>query len=82
MHLGALNKAMTRNKNGLIMHTGDDQHDTPIVRLELPGAGRGYKPNRRDSQNPVLNDDMNWFEVKFDKTNTQEPFTGFPSEKK
>jgi len=82
MHLGALNKAMTRNKNGLIMHTGDDQHDTPIVRLELPGAGRGYKPNRRDSQNPVLNDDMNWFEVKFDKINTQEPFTGFPSEKK
>ncbi|MFJ2289472.1 RHS repeat-associated core domain-containing protein [Pseudomonas iridis] len=82
MHLGALNKAMTRDKNGLIMHTGQDQNDTPIVRFELPGAGRGYKPNRNDPQNPILNENMNWFEVKFDKTNMQEPFTGFPSEKK
>ncbi|MBN6773594.1 RHS repeat protein [Pseudomonas granadensis] len=81
MHLGALNKAMARDNNGLIMHTGEDQNETPIVRFELPGAGRGYKPNRSDPQNPILNENMNWFEVKFDKTNTQEPFTA-PSEKK
>ncbi|VVM74736.1 hypothetical protein PS684_02956 [Pseudomonas fluorescens] len=78
MHLGALNKAMTKDKDGLIMPTGKDQNHNPIVRLELPGAGRGYKPNRRDEQNPSLNEDMNWFEVKFDSVNTQEPFTGFP----
>jgi RHS repeat-associated protein len=82
MHLGALNKAMTKDKNGLIRHTGMDQKKNPIVRLELPGAGRGYRPNKKDAQNPGLNEDMNWFEVKFDKVNTQEPFTGFPAEGK
>jgi RHS repeat-associated protein len=82
MHLGALNKAMTKDKNGLIRHTGKDQKKNPIVRLELPGAGRGYRPNKKDAQNPRLNEDMNWFEVKFDKVNSQEPFTGFPAEGK
>ncbi len=82
MHLGALNKAMTKDKNGLIMHTGKDQNNIPIVRLELPGAGRGYRPNRRDQQNPTLNENLNWFEVKFDEINTQKPFTGFPAEGK
>ncbi|MCP1489479.1 RHS repeat-associated protein [Pseudomonas fluorescens] len=82
MHLGALNKAMTKDKNGLIRHTGKDQKKNPIVRLELPGAGRGYRPNKKDKQNPGLNEDMNWFEVKFDIVNTQEPFTGFPAEGK
>jgi RHS repeat-associated protein len=82
MHLGALNKAMTKDKHGLIRHTGKDHNETPIVRLELPGAGRGWKPNRNDPENPILNENMNWFEVKFDKINTQEPFTGYPSEKK
>jgi hypothetical protein len=82
MHLGALNKAMTKDKNGLIMHTGKDQNNIPIVRLELPGAGRGYRPNRRNQQNPTLNENLNWFEVKFDEINTQKPFTGFPAEGK
>jgi len=82
MHLGALNKAMTKDKDGLIMHTGEDIRRNPIVRLELPGAGRGYKPNRTNEQNPSLNEDMNWFEVKFDQENTQRPFTGFPAEGK
>ncbi|MED7670732.1 type IV secretion protein Rhs, partial [Pseudomonas moraviensis subsp. stanleyae] len=82
MHLGALNKAMTKDENGLIKHTGMDQKKNPIVRLELLGAGRGYRPNKKDAQNPRLNEDMNWFEVKFDKDNTQKPFTGFPAEGK
>ncbi|SDU51273.1 RHS repeat-associated core domain-containing protein [Pseudomonas moraviensis] len=80
MHLSALNKAMTRDKHGQIIHTGFDHNNNPIVRLELPGAGRGYRPNRRDAQNPILNENLNWFEVKFDDVNTQRPFTGFPSE--
>jgi hypothetical protein len=82
MHLGALNKAMTKDKNGLIMHTGKDQNKNPIVRLELPGAGRGYRPNKKDNQNPSLNESLNWFEVKFDQVNTQNPFTAFPTEVK
>ncbi|MHB2241407.1 RHS repeat-associated core domain-containing protein [Pseudomonas monsensis] len=82
MHLGALNKAMTKDKDGLIMHTGKDQKGNPIVRLELPGAGRGYRPNKMNQQDPSLNEDMNWFEVKFDQGNTQKPFTGFPAEGK
>lgn len=82
MHLGALNKAMTKDKNGMIKHTGKDHNKNPIVRLELPGAGRGYKPNKKDAEKPGLNETMNWFEVKFDKVNTQEPFTGFPAEGK
>ncbi|WNF56199.1 RHS repeat-associated core domain-containing protein [Pseudomonas sp. SG20052] len=82
MHLGALNKAMTREALGLSPHTGKDQHKNPIVRMELPGAGRGYKPNKKDARNPTLNEDLNWFEVKFDKDNVLRPFTGFPSERK
>jgi uncharacterized protein RhaS with RHS repeats len=82
MHLGAINKAMTKDKNGLIMHTGKDQNKNPIVRLELPGAGRGYRPNKKDVQNPSLNENLNWFEVKFDQVNTQNPFTAFPTEVK
>ncbi|WP_339454378.1 RHS repeat-associated core domain-containing protein, partial [Pseudomonas sp. EA_5y_Pfl2_R50] len=82
MHLAALNKAMTKDKHGLIMHNGVDQNNNPIVRLELPDAGRGYRPNRRDVQNPILNEHLNWFEVKFDEVNTQKPFTGFPTEVK
>jgi hypothetical protein len=50
--------------------------------MELPGAGRGYKPNKKDARNPTLNEDLNWFEVKFDKDNVLRPFTGFPSERK
>ncbi|MCU0122176.1 RHS repeat-associated core domain-containing protein, partial [Pseudomonas sp. B2M1-30] len=82
LHLGALNKAMTKDKHGLIMHTGVDQKNNPIVRLELPGAGRGYRPNNRDPQNPSLNESLNWFEVKFDEIQQQNPFTGFPTEVK
>jgi len=51
-----------------------------IVRQELPGSGRGYKPNKKDKQNPKLKEDLNWFEVKFDKNGV--PYTGFPMEKK
>lgn len=35
-----------------------------------------------DQSNPKLNEDLNWFEVKFDKDDVTRPYTGFPSEKK
>lgn len=82
MQLGALNKAMTRKSLGLEPSNGKDQNQNPILRLELPGAGRGYRPNKKDTENPHLNENMNWFEVKFDKKDKDRPFTAFPSEKK
>ncbi|WP_260961279.1 RHS repeat protein [Pseudomonas citri] len=80
IHLSALNKAMTRERLGLDPFTGLDHKKDRIVRQELPGAGRGYKPNKKDKQNPTLNEDLNWFEVKFSKEGV--PYTGFPTEKK
>jgi hypothetical protein len=82
VHFNALNKALTRERLGLSPHTGTDHNRDPIVRMELPGAGRGYRPNRIDESNPKLNEDLNWFEVKFDKDDVTRPYTGFPSEKK
>ncbi len=80
VHFNALNKAMTRERLGLDPFTGKDQNKNSIVKLELPGAGRGYRPNKKDNQNPTLNEDMGWFEVKFDKKDETKPFTGFPAE--
>ncbi|WP_448722790.1 RHS repeat-associated core domain-containing protein [Pseudomonas farris] len=82
VHFNALNKAMTRERLGLAPYTGWDHNNDPIVRMELPGAGRGYRPNKQDKQNPTLNDDLNWFEVKFDQDKVAWPYTGFPSERK
>jgi RHS repeat-associated protein len=82
VHLNALNKAMTRGSLGLDPHTGWDHNNDPIVRMELPGAGRGYRPNKKDKQNPTLNENLDWFEVKFDQDKVDWPYTGFPSERK
>ncbi|WP_208665509.1 RHS repeat domain-containing protein, partial [Pseudomonas thivervalensis] len=80
IHLSALNKSMTRERLGLDPFTGLDHKKDRIVRQELPGAGRGYKPNKKDKENPKLNESLNWFEVKFSKDGV--PYTGFPMEKK
>ncbi|AZE84350.1 Rhs-family protein [Pseudomonas orientalis] len=82
MQLSALNKALTRKSLGLDPFNGQDHNKNPILRLELPGAGRGYKPNKKDAGNPHLNENMNWLEVKFDKKDNTRPFTAFPAEKK
>ncbi|TWC12575.1 RHS repeat-associated protein, partial [Pseudomonas sp. SJZ085] len=78
MQMHALNEALTRKARGLPAHTGFDRKQNPIVRMEMSGAGRGYKPNRRDRANPILNEHMNGAEVKFDKIQTDKPFTAFP----
>lgn len=78
MQLHALNEALTRKARGLPAHTGFDRAGNPILRIEMPGAGRGYKPNRRDSQNPILNENMSGAEIKFDKEQMDRPFTAFP----
>ncbi|WP_172679605.1 RHS repeat-associated core domain-containing protein, partial [Pseudomonas sp. Pf153] len=78
MQMHALNEALTRKARGLPAHTGFDRRQNPIVRMEMPGAGRGYKPNRRDRDNPILNEHMDGAEVKFDRIETDKPFTAFP----
>ncbi|PTC22071.1 type IV secretion protein Rhs, partial [Pseudomonas palleroniana] len=82
MQLGALNKALTRNSLGLDPFNGKDHNQNPILKLELLGAGRGYRPNKKDPKSPHLNEKLNWFEVKFDKKDNTRPFTAFPVEKK
>ncbi|OPA89329.1 type IV secretion protein Rhs, partial [Pseudomonas fluorescens] len=81
MQLSALNKALTRDSLGLDPFNGRDHNQNPILKLELPGAGRGYRPNRADAANPHLNENLDGFEVKFDRVSTK-PFTAFPTEKK
>lgn len=75
MQLHAINKALTREVRGMPKYTVD-QAKTPIVRLEQPGSGRGYKHNKKDIQNPLLNEAMNGAEIKFDRKDR--PFTAFP----
>ncbi|WP_158244690.1 MULTISPECIES: hypothetical protein, partial [unclassified Pseudomonas] len=47
-----------------------------IVRLKLLGAGSGYRPNKKDPDNPIFNPSMNGAEMKFREEGT--PFTLFP----
>lgn len=77
-----MNKALTRERLGLSPHTGKDHKKDQIVRMELPGSGRGYKPNKKNTTDPKLNEELNWFEVKFDKADATRPYTAFPAEKK
>lgn len=78
MQLHAINEALTREARGMSPHTGFDRKENPIVRIEQPNTGRGYKPNKKDTQNPKLNESMNGAEVKFDPKNSDRPFTAFP----
>lgn len=48
-----------------------------IVRVEIPVAGRGYTPNKKDKANLLYNDNMNRAEVKLDSAGR--PFTAFPT---
>ena len=76
LHLFAIEQALSRRDRGLTRFTGKDQNDNNIVRMELPGAGEGYIPNKNDPENPTLIK-MNRAEVKFDNR-TGKPFTAFP----
>ncbi len=78
--MNVLNEALTRKIRGLPAHTGFDRNQNPIVRIEYPGAGRGYKPNRGNSQDLILNENMNGAEIKFDRADPDKPFTALPVE--
>ncbi|MGH8447968.1 RHS repeat domain-containing protein, partial [Pseudomonas sp.] len=74
--LQAWTKATSRVERGLPRYTGIDDKKNDIVRLELPGAGRGYRPNKKDQKNPNFDPSMNGAEMKFREDGT--PFTLFP----
>ncbi|MGY2414725.1 RHS repeat-associated core domain-containing protein, partial [Pseudomonas pergaminensis] len=76
LQLQAWTKATSRTERGLPRYTGVDDKKNDIVRLELPGAGRGYRPNKKDPNNPTFNPSMNGAEMKFREDGT--PFTLFP----
>ncbi|MNY06551.1 hypothetical protein D3C86_1393130 [compost metagenome] len=58
--------------------TGYDDDGNPFVRMELPEAGRGYKPNKKNRDNPRYIERMDGAEIKFDMRNVKRPFTAFP----
>ncbi|WP_255251527.1 RHS repeat-associated core domain-containing protein, partial [Pseudomonas indica] len=80
LQMHAINEALTRKTRGLPQHTGVDSQGNPILRIEQPVSGRGYKPNRTDANNPHEVTDMNGAEIKFNKHDTDAPFTAYPIE--
>jgi hypothetical protein len=71
--------AITRVERGLPRYTGQSRKGANVVKMRLPDAGEGYKPNRRDKENPRLITNMGGFEMKFDPI-TNVPFTLYPKE--
>ncbi|WP_426234891.1 RHS repeat-associated core domain-containing protein [Pseudomonas sp. TWP3-2] len=71
--------ATTRVERGLPRYTGQDSQGAKVVKMRLPESGEGYKPNRRDKENPRLVSNMGGFEMKFDPV-TDVPFTLYPTE--
>jgi hypothetical protein len=80
IQMHTINEALTRTARGLPQHNGTDRNGNPILRIEQPHSGRGYKPNAHDTNNPHEVTDMNGAEVKFDRNNPNVPFTAYPIE--
>jgi hypothetical protein len=57
--------------------TGYTPEGDPVIKKEMPGGGRGYKPNKKDINNPKYIENLNYSEVRFDQ-NTLRPYTAFP----
>ncbi|MFC6476092.1 hypothetical protein ACFQDN_05090 [Pseudomonas asuensis] len=78
LQLHAINEALTREARGLSKFTGQDMNENPIVRIEQASSGHGYKPNKKDSNNPHEIKNMDGAEIKFDKEDHDRPFTAYP----
>ncbi len=78
MQLHAINKAIGRMQGDSPSPTGSDRNGNPVVVVDLPGAGRGYKPNSRNVNNPRYIENMDKAEIRFDRSNPTRPFTAFP----
>lgn len=78
LHMHTLNDDMTRVVRGLPQFTGKDVNGYNVVRRENKNVGRGYKPNKKDPENPHLIEDMHGSETKFSKGGDPKPFTSHP----
>src|SRR5207253_591373 len=64
LHMHTLNDDMTRVVRGLPQFTGKDVNGYWVVRRENESVGRGYKPNKKDKENPLFIEDMHGSETK------------------
>ncbi|WP_426207328.1 RHS repeat-associated core domain-containing protein, partial [Pseudomonas sp. TSPC2-1] len=77
LQLNAINDAITRMDRKKPIATGYTKDGDPIIRKEMPRGGRGYKPNKKDKDNPKFIKDLNFSEVRFDQASGK-PYTAFP----
>jgi hypothetical protein len=78
MQFRAIDYALSKMQGDVPAPTGYDSEQNPYVRMELPGAGRGYKPNNKNLGNPRYVETLDGAEIKFDRKNVKRPFTAFP----
>ncbi len=78
LQLHAINDAVSRMNRNPPAPTGFTQTRDPVVRKEMPGGGRGYKPNKKDRDNPKYVDELNYSEVRFRQGDVVKPYTAFP----
>jgi hypothetical protein len=78
IQLHTLNKAINRMQGSNPSYTGYDSFGNPTTRIEVPDAGHGYKPNKKDKYNPKHIEHMDHVEVRFDRDDITRPFTAFP----
>ncbi|WP_460143657.1 RHS repeat-associated core domain-containing protein [Pseudomonas sp. S2_A02] len=79
LQLNAINDAVSRMNRNPPAPTGFTARGDPIVRKEMPNAGRGYKPNNRDRNNPRYVDVLDYSEVRFRRQDIKKPYTAFPN---
>jgi RHS repeat-associated protein len=78
LQMNAINDAVSRMRRNPPAPTGFTQSGDPVVRKEMPGGGRGYKPNKKDLDNPHYIDELNYSEVRFRQGGLVKPYTAFP----
>ncbi|UVM33558.1 RHS repeat protein [Pseudomonas sp. B21-019] len=78
LQMNAINDAVSRMSRNPPAPTGFTPTGDPVVRKEMPGGGRGYKPNQKDLNNPYYIDELNYSEVRFRQGSLVKPYTAFP----
>ncbi|QAX84186.1 type IV secretion protein Rhs [Pseudomonas sp. DTU12.3] len=73
----AIGYAISKMNKTVPEPSGHDAKGNPYVRVNIPGVGRGYKPNSKDPNNPKYIPVMDEAEVRFDRNNIKRPFTAF-----
>jgi RHS repeat-associated protein len=77
LQFNAINDAVSRMNRKNPLPTGYTPDGDPVIRKEMPGGGRGYKPNKKDRSNPRYIESLDYSEVRFDQISLK-PYTGFP----